>query len=177
MEPGAAVQLSEVSGMSQPPETYSQWLEYLHSLRTHPENRQLLLLAADGKLRGPAPEQLAVQLSETVGILLTCCCRRFLRQTDQALAEGEAEMLPILAARFRRRLAECLLYRALPALGEARMAELEDGFARRIRSFWADYLRQLRRTACSSEEPALEDAALLLGRMDIWQERRIAQSP
>lgn len=158
--------------IDRPPETYRQWLDCLRYLTEHPKDRRVLELVADGTLGGPPSEQFIARVSDTVSVLLTHCCRNFLRQLDEALADGDSDTVLTLAVRFRRNAHACLFYRKLAFLPEREVRILEDGFTEQLQSFWDNFLRQVRITARDSMDPSAEDMAYELGRLKILTEWR-----
>ena len=155
-----------------PPETYRQWLDCLQYLADHPRDRHALDLVAQGKLSGPASEQFVARVSDTVSTLLSHCCRNFLRQLDEALAEGDTDMVLMLAVRFRKHVQSCLFYRSLQFISEKDVMILEKGFTDQIQSFWSNFMRQVRLTARDSMDVRTEDMAYELGRIKILTEWR-----
>ncbi len=160
----------------QPPETYQQWVSCMQYLAENPADQTAIDSAVQGKLAGRPGEAFLARLSDTVSAMLTWNCKRFLRQLDTVLATGEPEMAVVIAVRLRRNLHRCLLYRLLPFLDEDYCAALEAGFQRQLDAFWADVLRQLRRSAWDSGDPSLEDVAWELSRIHLMDgaERTVA---
>ena len=155
-----------------PPETYRQWLDCFQHLTDHPRDRQVLALLAQGKLAGPPSEQFVARVSDAVSNLLSHCCRQFLRQLDEALAEGDTDTVLTLAVRFRRHARECLFYRELYFLPEKEAMILEKGYSEQLKSFWDNFMRQVRITARDSMDVRTEDMAYELGRIKILTEWR-----
>lgn len=143
-----------------PPETYQQWMDCLRYLQEHPSDGTVCLLMQQGTLPAGASETFKARLSDTVSMMLSVHCRRFLRQVDQALSEGDGDMVPLLAKRFWRTVSNSLFYRRLAFLDGAFVALLEEGYTGQLRAFWKDFLRQLERDARESGNPELEDLVL-----------------
>lgn len=155
-----------------PPETYAQWLDCFSYLREHPADREMLEAVAGGSYPGRPAESYLEHLSETVSQVLTALCRRFLRQLDQALADGEPDSAPLLARRFRAQIQRCFFYRTLPFLERQYIDTLDEGFCRQLEAFWSDFLAQLGKTVRDSMDPRMEDVLLEMKRIKILQERR-----
>lgn len=150
-----------------PPKTYQQWLACFDQLQAHPGDRQMLETLARGEYLGQPAESFLVRLSETVGTVLTSLCRRFLRQLDEALADGEPDMVVLLASRLRKNISRCFFYRDLPFLSRAYIEELDRGFGEQLTFFWTNFLRELRRTARESMNPELEELVMEMKRIKI----------
>lgn len=151
----------------QPPETYQQWLQWMSHLTEHPGDLQALATVTAGRYCGTPAETFLVRLSETVGQMLTFHCRRFLRQLDQALADGEPDMAQLLAVRLKKNLRSCLFYRSLPFLEQSYVQELDAGFSLQLEHFWKNFLTQLHRSARESADPAAEELVMEMSRIKI----------
>ena len=150
-----------------PPRSYSQWLDAFAYLQEHPLDVEMLDALIQGSYSGvPAPAFLE-RLSNTVSLLLTRHCRRFLRQMDEAFADGEPDYIPVLAARLRRNIDRCLFYRKLNFLELGFVRTLDQGFREQLDSFWNNLLRELGKSARESGSPELEDLVLELKRIHI----------
>lgn len=150
-----------------PPETYQQWLNCFEYLRQHPLDRQVLEELSLGRYMGQPAEAFLVRLSDTVGLVITAYCRRFLRQVDIAFEDGEPDMVALLAARLKRNLQLCFFYRNLPFLEAGYIRTLDEGYIRQLEAFWKDFLAELQRTAKDSQNPHLEDTFFELKRMKL----------
>lgn len=157
------------------PETYQQWLACFQYLEEHPWDQPALDMVCRGCYSGKPSEAFLARLSDTVSVMLTKCCRRFLRELDQALADGEPDMAMLLAVRFRRKTRACLFYHSLLFLDAQYKQILDDGFHKQLQSFWESFLSQLRRTARDSMDVTVEDMALELSRLRIVSEGRSGQ--
>ena len=153
--------------MSQAPQTYQQWLECLLQLEQQPWNRELLTLVRQGRYEGKPSESFLTRVSDSVSVMLSGCTRRFLRELDQALADGETDMAALLAVRLRRNATQCLFYRDLDFLRREYIQTLDEGFERQLKAFWKDFLSQLSRSARDSMDPGFEDMVQELRRISI----------
>lgn len=151
----------------QPPKTYQQWLDCFGYLAEHPGDVRAVELVRDGSYPGKPSDAFLVRLSDTVGVLLSFFCQRFLRQLDQALEDSEPDLAPLLASRLRRDLHRCLFYRELPFLDGAYVQELDGGYTLQLQNFWRSFLTQLRRTARDSSDPRMEELMMELSRIKI----------
>lgn len=149
------------------PATYQQWLACFQHMQEHPGDQGVHALMLRGSFPGQISETYKSRLSETVGAMLTYHCRWFLRETDQALANGEPDMVALLAVRFRRKVQKCLFYRDLPFLEDSFVKILDEGFCAQVRAFWKDFLFQLKATANESSHTELEDVLLEMSRVRI----------
>lgn len=150
-----------------PPETYQQWLECFQYLQQHPLDSQMLGILANGRYIGQPAESYLVRLSDTVGRVLTCHCRRFLKQLDEAFADGEPDMAVLLALRLKKSIRKCLFYQALPFLSAEYVQTLDKGFGDQLNTFWDNFLKQLWRTARDSMDSRMEDVVLEMKRVKI----------
>lgn len=139
------------------PETYQQWLTCFQYLQEHPSDFTVCSLLDQASCVTNVSESFKSRLSDTVSIMLSYHCRRFLKQLDLALAEGEADMAALLALRFRRSIRECMFYRRLSFLEDGFVAVLDDGYTKQVYGFWENVLKQLRQTVRERDDPALED--------------------
>ena len=158
--------------MSQAPQTYQQWLECLLQLEKQPWNRDLLTLVRQGRYEGKPSESFLSRVSDSVSIMLSGCTRRFLRELDRALSDGEPDMAVLLAKRFRRNVAQCMFYRDLDFLSGEYIQTLDEGFENQLQAFWKDFLSQLNKSARDSMDPRMEDMALELRRISITEPGR-----
>lgn len=149
------------------PETYQQWLDWMQYLQEHPTDREACETIVRGIMPSGASESFKSRLSDTVGKMLTFHCRTFLRQLDQALEDGEPDMALLLSSRFRKAVDRCSFYRQMAFLDAEYVRTLDEGFGKQISAFWADFLRQLRKTARESMDPAMEDLVLNLSRVKV----------
>lgn len=150
--------------ITESPKTYQQWTQQLLYLQEHPKDKSALQLISQGHFSEPVSENLKERISQTVSVLLGHRFRNFLRSVDQALSDGEPEMVCIYASRFRTEVDQCLFYHRLEFLDAPFVQTLDSGYFEQIRSFWSGFLRQLRRTARDSMNPDLEDLSRKLGR-------------
>lgn len=155
--------------------TYQGWMDCFARLEEQPWDKETLAKAQRGSYMGKPSEQFLARLSDTVSRMLSRCTRRFLRDLDNALADNEPDMVPLLAARFRGRVRGCLFYRQLPFLERSYIRTLDEGFTNQLQSFWKDLNRQLARAARESEDPRLEDLAMELRRMEIVERNAEAE--
>lgn len=146
------------------PRTYQQWTESLIYLQENPKDKMVLHLMAQGAYTDLVPENLKVRISQTVSTLLTHRFRRFLKTVDQALSEGDPEMIQVYAVRFRAEVSQCLFYRQLPFLDAGFVRELDSGYTGQIQAFWSDFLRQLKCDARDAMNTELEDLTRELSR-------------
>ena len=150
-----------------PPQTYRQWLDLMNHLQEHPlDTGALEVLARGSYLGNPAPAFLQ-RLSETVSLVLTRHTRRFLRQVDEALADGEPDMIPVLASRLKKSIQKCLFYRSLDFLDTEYVRSLDRGYREQLENFWNDLLRELTRSARETGSYELEDLVRELKRITI----------
>ena len=77
-----------------------------------------------------------------------------------------------LAVRFRRHAQACLFYRELHFLPDKEAMILEKGYSEQLKSFWDNFMRQVRITARDSMDVRTEDMAYELGRIKILTEWR-----
>lgn len=150
-----------------PPETYQQWLSCFGHLQQHPLDQRMLEVLGQGRYIGKPAEGFMVRLSETVGAIITANCRHFLRQMDLMFADGEPDMVPILAARLKRNLSMCFFYRTLPFLDAAYVQSLDDGFRGQLEFFWSNVQTELRKSARDSMDPRVEEVWFEMKRMKI----------
>lgn len=129
----------------------------------------MLEALALGKYIGQPAETFLARLSDCVSIVLTAYCRRFLRQLDESLAEGEPDMAMLLASRFRRSIQACFFYRSLPFLPPDYVHTLDDGFGAQLDSFWNNFLEQLQKSARDSMDPRMEDVMFEMKRVKLTQ--------
>lgn len=153
--------------MYSPPQTYQQWLSCFGHMEQHPHDMEMLAAMAQGRYMGQPAETFLARLSDTVSLMLTAHCRRFLRQLDEALADGEADTAVLLARRFRKKLEAYFFYRSLPFLAASYIQTLDNGFRLQLEAFWANFLLQLQKNCRESMSPQLEDAAYEMKRMKI----------
>lgn len=153
--------------MSQGPQTYQQWLECLQQLEQQPWNRELLTQIRQGSYGANPSETFLTRISDSVSVMLSVCTRRFLRELDRALSDGEPDMAILLATRLRRNVAGCLFYRDLDFLSGAYVRTLDEGFENQLNAFWKDFLAQFNKSARDSMDPSMEDMALQLRRIRI----------
>jgi hypothetical protein len=156
-----------VSAQYAPPETYQQWLACFEHLHLHPLDTQMLETLEKGRYLGQPTEVFLSRLSEAVSISITGFCRRFLRQFDIALADGEPDMAVLLATRLRRNIQKCFFYRALPFLGSAYIQTLDTGLREQLDFFWKNFLQELQRTARDTDSPIMEDLCYEMKRVTI----------
>lgn len=152
---------------SVPPETYQQWLTCFQHLQEHPTDYRVLELLAQGKYIGKPAEAFLVRLSDVVSLVLTASCRRFLRQLDEALQDGETDMAMLLALRLKKNIRKCFFYRALPFLERNYIETLDRGFEGQLDSFWKSFLGQLKKTVRDSMDPRMEDVLMEMKRIKI----------
>ena len=150
-----------------PPETYQQWIDCFQYLQKHPFDRLMLDTLAEGSYIGQPAETYLARLSDTVGAVLTSHCRRFLRQVDEVLADGEPDMAILLASRLRRSLRKCFFYRSLPFLPTDYIQTLDQGFQAQLEFFWKNFLEHLWRCARESMDASLEELDLEMKRVRI----------
>lgn len=150
-----------------PPETYQQWLACFEHLRQHPLDTQMLESLAQGRYLGQPTEGFLSRLSEAVSICITGFCRRFLRQFDLALADGEPDMAVLLASRLRRNIQKCFFYRTLPFLSPDYIQTLDDGLGEQLDFFWKNFLTELQRSAKDSNSVIMEDLCYEMKRVPI----------
>ena len=148
-----------------PPETYQQWLECFRHLQEHPLDQEMLKNLSRGRYLGKPSESFLVRMSDTLSVVITLHCRRFLRQVDQALADGEADMIPLLASRLKRHLNHCFFYRDVSFLDVTYIQNLDRGFGRQLISFWQNFLAEMGKSARESMDAGLEDVYFELKRM------------
>lgn len=153
-----------------PPETYQQWLECFQHLQQHPRDHEMLGVVSQGQYLGKPAEAFLVRLSETVGLVITDHCQRFLRQIDLAFEAGEPDMVLLLAQRLRKNLQKCFFYRSLPFLDDSYVQTLDDGFNRQLVLFWSSFVDQLRKSARESMDPGMEELYHGVKRMKIVQQ-------
>lgn len=161
--------------MSRLPQTYQGWMDCFARLEEHPWDKETLELVRRGSYMGKPSEQFLARLSDTVSRMLSGCTRRFLRDLDNALADNEPDMVPLLAARLRRAIRGCLFYRELAFLDRSYVRTLDAGFSGQLNSFWKDLLRQLFRAVRESGDPRLEDVVTQLRRMEIVEKSAEAE--
>lgn len=149
------------------PETYQQWLEFLQYLQEHPGSTTACSLVNQGILTGSVSEAFKVRLSETVSIMLSYHCTRFLKQLDTALEDGEPDMAALLAQRLRRSMQQCLIYRDMPFLEAEFVENLDAGYRKQLCEFWETVLKQLRLLIRENDSPVLEDLIRELRRIHI----------
>lgn len=153
-----------------PPRSYRQWLDAFAYLQEHPLDTRMLDALIQGSYSGvPAPMFLE-RLSNTVSLLLTHHCRRFLRQMDEAFADGEPDIVPLLAARLRRNVSRCLFYRQVDFLELGYVRSLDQGYREQLDNFWHNLLRELGKSARESGSMDLEDLVLELKRIHILKD-------
>ncbi len=150
-----------------PPETYQQWLACFAHLKEHPLDVQMLDVLTQGKYLGEPTEVFLSRLSEAVSVSITGFCRRFLRQFDTALADGEPDMAVLLASRLRRNIQKCFFYRSLPFLSASYIQTLDDGLGEQLEFFWKNFLQELHRSAKDSNSIVMEDLCYELKRVSI----------
>ena len=148
-----------------PPETYQQWLDCFAHLREHPLDGAMLDALAQGKYTGTPAETFLVRLSDAVGLAMTGYCKRFLRQLDQALEDGEPDLAVLLARRLQKHLRKCFFYRSLPFLPASYVQTLDGGFRVQLDTFWMNFLTQLGKSARESMDPGMEDLLLEMKRI------------
>lgn len=153
-----------------PPETYQQWLACFQHLQLHPLDSKMLETMAQGSYLGKPAESFLVRLSETVGIVITGYCRRFLRQVDLALEDGEPDMVELLAVRLKRDIRKCFFYRSVSFLDSGYIHTLDTGFGDQLSAFWNQLLKELKKTAKDSANEELEDVYLALKRMKFLEQ-------
>lgn len=152
-----------------PPASYQQWLDCFQHLQQRPHDRQMLDTLALGTYIGQPAETFLARLSDCVSLVLTAHCRRFLRQLDDALAEGEPDMAMLLAARFRKSLQACFFYRSLSFLRSDYVRTLDEGFGAQLDSFWQNFLEQLQKSVKDSMDPRMEDIMYEMKRLKLTQ--------
>jgi len=152
-----------------PPVSYQQWLDCFQHLQQHPLDHQALEALAQGKYIGQPAETFLARLSDCVGMMLTARCRRFLRQLDESLAEGEPDMAALLASRLCRSIQACFFYRSLPFLAKSYIHTLDKGFGEQLDSFWKNFLEQLQTAARDSMDPRMEDIVFEMKRVNLNQ--------
>ncbi len=158
-----------MTSYTSPPETYHQWLDGFQYINGNPKDLAFLEVLAQGNYLGIPSESFLCHLSDAVSKVLSIRCRQFLRQTDCALIEGEPDIVPLLAMRFRRDLRKCFFYRSLSFLPEDYVGELDNGFQKQLLAFWTDFLSQLKKSAELSADFRLEDLHHELKRIYIVQ--------
>ena len=121
-----------------PPEAYQQWLECFEYLHQHPLDAQMLDTLSRGQYLGQPTESFLSRMSETVSFCISCYCRRFLRQLDLALADGEPDMAALLAGRLRRNIQQCFFSRCLGFLDPSYIQTLDQGFGEQLDFFWTN---------------------------------------
>ena len=151
--------------MSQFPHTYQQWMDCFQRLQANPRDLETLAQVRGGTCSGTPSELFLSRLSDTVSVMLSGCTRKFLRQLDQTLADGEPDMAVLLAKRLRKQLRDSMFYRDLPFLSQTYIETLDTGYAQQLQAFWQDLLKQLDKTARESMNPAMEDLAQELRRI------------
>ena len=149
------------------PESYQQWLELLQYLQEHPGDSAACSLVSQGAVAVSSSEAFKVRLSETVSIMLSYHCTRFLKQLDAALENGEPDMAPLLAQRFRRSIQRCLIYRDMPFLEPEFTEKLDTGYKAQLCGFWETVLKQLKVMIRENDNPVLEDLIRELRRIHI----------
>ena len=152
-----------------PPESYQQWLDCFRHVQQHPLDQQAPEAMARGRYIGQPAGTYLERLSDCVSLMLTARCRRFLRQLDESLAEGEPDVAMLLATRLRRSIQTCFFYRTLPFLPRSYIHTLDKGFGEQLDSFWSNFLEQLQRTARESTDPRMEDLVLEMKRVKLTQ--------
>lgn len=155
--------------MSRGPQTYQQWLDCFQQLEANPRNTEVLEQVRAGSYLGAPSEQFLSRLSATVSVMLSVCTRKFLKQLDQALVDGEPDMAVLLAKRLRKQLRDSLFYRELSFLSQNYIQTLDEGFARQLQSFWSDFIKHLKKVTKESMDPRIEDMAQDLCRICIWE--------
>ena len=134
-------------------------------------DQQALDAIAKGRYMGQVAEAFLARLSDCVSHVLTAHCCLFLKQLDEALAEGEPDMALLLATRFRRNIQRCFFYRTLTFLSASYVKTLDQGFCNQLDAFWQDFLGQLLRSARESSDPRMEDVLLEMKRIRLTQRR------
>ena len=127
----------------------------------------MLEALARGRYLGQPAESFLSRLSEAVSICITGFCRRFLRQFDIALADGEPDMAVLLASRLRRNISKCFFYRTLPFLDPSYIQTLDAGLGEQLELFWKNFLSELKRTARDTDSPVMEDLYYEMKRVTI----------
>ena len=150
-----------------PPQTYRQWLDLMNHLQEHPLDTGALDALARGSYRGTPAPMFLQRLSQTVSLVLTRHTRRFLRQVDEAFADGEPDMVPVLAARLKQSVQKCLFYRHLDFLDTEYVRNLDRGYREQLESFWEKLLRELGKSARDTGSDELEDLVRELKRITI----------
>ena len=153
-----------------PPQTYRQWLDLMNHLQEYPLDTGALDALARGTYLGTPAPMFQERLSETVSLALTHHTRRFLRQMDEAFADGETDMIPLLASRMKKNIRRCLVYRQLDFLDTEYVRTLDRGYREQLESFWENLLRELGKSARESGSGELEDLVLELKRIRIVNE-------
>ena len=155
------------------PTTYQEWLSCFEKIKDAPFSDDMdYVRLSQGSFAGTDVMIYAFQqqLINLINTVLNKSTRRFVRNLNECLMFHELEQLDFLFKRLKKDIHRVLFFRDLTFLSDEFISELYQSVKEQMTGFWNNSVGFLQKETMDHNDPALEDALYLIGRITLFSE-------